>query len=263
MSGTKNRAFRTSLSGYNREDVNKYILEINNTLSEKDTSFADVSKKLADAEARLSALSQEADALRAEKSALENIQATLRETIDTMKDEASALTERATAAEAENARLSARLAEFDIASPEEDKSQKYDRISAQIGDIMISANTSADAIVAAANDHAAKIIADSESEAAILRSRISDTADEMLSRISGELHAGTDSYLYELTNALREMRDSTSAMINDFQKRSRDLSMKVEYYQATLTETVNTALSEMDEKYGIRAADAKTLTDAR
>ncbi len=242
MSDTKNVAFRSAIGGYNREDVNRYILDINRELQEK-SALAD------DAAARASALGAELETVTADKTALEGIRASLQEAIDQLKEENESLREKLAAVEAENARL--------VVSPEDgDKSQKYDRISAQIGDIMISANTSADAIVAAANDHAAKIISDTETEANDIRARLSDAADDMLAEISGELRSSTESYLYELSSALCEMRDNTSAMVADFQKRSRDLSMKVEYYQTTLSDTVNTALRQMDEKYGIRRFSA-------
>ena len=133
-----------------------------------------------------------------------------------------------------------------------DKSEKYDQISAQIGDIMISASTSADAIVAAANEQAAKIMSDTEDEANYIRARLSDAADGMLSRISGELHVSTESCFSELMTALREMRDSTDHMIRDFEKRSHDLGVKVEYYQSTVSDTIEAVLKEMDNKYGIR-----------
>lgn len=243
MSDTKNVAFRSAIGGYNREDVNRYILDINRALQEK-------SAQADEAESRAETLSAELDAITADKTALEGIRASLQEAIDQLKEENEALREKLAAAEAENARLAV--------SPEDgDKSQKYDRISAQIGDIMISANTSADAIVAAANDHAAKIITDTENEANDIRTRLSAAADDMLSEISGELRASTEGYLFELSNALCEMRDNTSAMVADFQKRSRELSMKVEYYQTTLSDTVNTALKQMDEKYGIRRPSAE------
>lgn len=251
MSDTKNVAFRSAIGGYNREDVNKYIIEINRELEAKDTALKESEKNASDALSRVSALESEADTLKADKIALEGVQASLREALDQLKEENAALKESLAAVQREAARLAA----LEAASSEDDKSQKYDRISAQIGDIMISANTSADAIVAAANDHAAKIISDTESEALRTRARLSEAADEMLAKISSELHSSAESCAFEVTNALCDMRDSTAAMVADFEKRSRDLSMKVEYYQTTLTDAVNAALHELDEKYGIRHGD--------
>ncbi|MBQ8746351.1 MAG: hypothetical protein IJZ08_00600 [Clostridia bacterium] len=241
MSDTKNVAFRSAIGGYNREDVNQYILTINRELEEKALAAEESEKKI-------EAITEELDAAKADKDALEGIQASLRESVDQLKEENESLREKLAAAEAEKAQLAERLAEMEKSAEEEEKSQKYDRISAQIGDIMISANTSADAIVAAANTHAAKILSDTESEANTIRTRLNEQATEMLAHISGELHTSAESCMCELITALSEMRDNTAVLIQDFEKRSRDLSLKVEYYQTTLTETIRTALREMDKQ---------------
>ena len=117
---------------------------------------------------------------------------------------------------------------------------------------MINANTSADRIIASANAEAARVVAETEDEAAYIRSRLSDAADEMLSSISMELHTSTENCLSELMTALYEIRDSIAALIADFQNRSRELGEKVQYYQTSVSDTVNKSLAGMDEKYGIR-----------
>ncbi len=248
MSDTKNVAFRSAIGGYNREDVNQYILNINRELEEKDSAAAEAEKKAAEAADRITALTADLDAAKADKEALEGSRSSLSESVDQLKEENDSLREKLAAAEAEKAQLAARLKEMESSAEEEEKSQKYDRISAQIGDIMISANTSADAIVAAANTHAAKILSDTEIEANAIRTRLNAKATEMLAHISGELHTSADSCACELITALTEMRDNTALLIQDFEKRNRELSHKVEYYQATLTETIRSALKELDEK---------------
>ena len=134
---------------------------------------------------------------------------------------------------------------------------KYDKISAQIGDILINANSSADRIVAAANAEATRFMTETEDEATYIRARLSDAADRMLTHISTELHASTDHCLGELMTALREMRDNTEALLADFEKRNRDLKEKVAYYQTSLNDTIHKALTEMDQKYGIRLPNRK------
>ncbi len=258
MRDTKNVVFRSAISGYNREDVNKYILALNREWEEKSAETENALKEAqsgkADAETAVLALKEEADTHRAAVDALSKINATLKESVDQAKEEIASLREKLLAAEQTTATLRAQFAEKEAANATDDKSTKYDRISAQIGDIMISANTSADAIVAAANEHASRIMTETETEANYIRARLSDAADEMLTQISGELHTSTENCLCEMTTALREMRDNASALIQDFEKRSRDLSVKVEYYQTSLSDAVNALLKEMDEKYGIRPA---------
>ncbi len=254
MSDTKNVVFRTALGGFNKEDVNRYILTINKELEEKDSAAAEEKKRAEETEACAATLRGELDSARADKEALESILASLRQSLDETKETLASLTEKCDALTAENERLTARIAELENTAEEEDKSQKYDRISAQIGDIMISANTSADAIVAAANDHAAKIISDTENEAHSIRTRLSQAADTMLTHISGEMRTSADGCVCEMITALTEMRDSTALLIQDFEKRNRDLSVKVEYYQAMLSEAISKTLHELDEKYGVRTS---------
>ncbi len=258
MRDAKNVAFRTAISGYNREDVNKYILSLNREWEEKFSETENTLKEAQEgkncAESAVSALNDSLMALQRDKDALEKINESLKESVEQKNEEIAALTEKLLSAEQEAAALREKLS----LREEDEKSTKYDRISAQIGDIMISANTSADAIVAAANEHASRIMTETETEANCIRTRLSDAADEMLSQISAELHTSTESCLSEMTAALREMRDNASALIQDFEKRSRDLSVKVEYYQTSLSEAVNTRLSEMDKKYAIRPVISPT-----
>ena len=129
---------------------------------------------------------------------------------------------------------------------------KYDQISAQIGDILINANSSADRIVAAANAEATRIMTETEDEATYIRARLSDAADHMLTHISTELHDSTDHCMSELLTALRDMRDSTGSLLAEFEKRNQELKNKVAYYQNTVNDTIHKALTEMDQKYGIR-----------
>ena len=245
MSETKNVAFRSAIGGYNREDVNRYILDLNREFADKEKQAVD---DLAAAESRLAEavadLQKAKDAAAAESTALTA-------ELDAARAELSSLQAKLAGAEETLSSLRRELDERPVLSAA-DKSEKYDQISAQIGDIMISASTSADAIVAAANEQAAKIISETEDEANYIRARLSDAADGMLSRISGELHVSTESCFTELMTALKEMRDSTEHLIRDFEMRSRDLDVKVEYYQSTVSDTIEAVLKEMDDKYGIR-----------
>lgn len=248
MSETKNVAFRSSISGYNRTDVNRYILDLNREFADKEQ---ELNRALSAAEAKCKESDETAGQLRADRdNALHSIDA-LTADLDAARTELAALKAQLTAAEEAAAALRKELEERPAASVA-DKSEKYDQISAQIGDIMISASTSADAIVAAANEQAAKIMSDTEDEANYIRARLSDAADGMLSRISDELHVSTESCYSDLMTVLREMRDNTDHMIRDFEKRSRDLGVKVEYYQSTVSDTIEAVLKEMDDKYGIR-----------
>ncbi len=263
MANGKNVAFRSALSGYNREDVNRYILEMNRDFEERENSIKEASESQS---AQLEEMHALIDSLRKEKEEAEAVIAVLRENTDQLKEENTALKERlqnaesrvdilsgqVDAAEKESASLRSELVKRTQDTEASAKSLKYDQISSQIGDIMINANSSAEQIIAAANTEAGRIVAETEEEAIYIRTRLSDTADEMLSGISERLHLSTENCLSELMSALREMRDSTDALLHDFEKRNLEMSEKINCYHAGVSDTVTKALKEMDEKYGIR-----------
>ena len=263
MSSEKNVAFRSALSGYNREDVNKYILEMNREFEEREHTLKEEAECVSAQLAEISAQSQQ---LKKQLLEAEAVIAALRESSDLLKEKNAALTEQLHAAsaqadtsalcqqkaEAEIIRLQAELQKQTELSQASEKSLKYDQISAQIGDIMINANTSADQIVASANTEAARIMAETEEEAMYIRTRLSDTADEMLSAISERLHISTDHCLTEILSTLRDMRDASDALVRDFGKKAGDLSEKIEEYHTSVSDTVSRSLSDMDVKYGIR-----------
>ena len=270
MENSKNTVFRSALSGYNREDVNRYILDLNRRMEEQQDSIRRTSEET---EARIAdlrkkhdeAVSQTAEAQKAVSEA-ENVIAALREELDHLRHEAENLrnavsteTSRAAAAEDSLAQaqktisaLEQELSSRPAGEDSTEKSQKYDQISSQIGDILINANQSADKILTSAHIQASRIVTETEEEANYIRTRLSDTADEMLTAISAQLHLSTENCVTELMTAVREMRDSADSLVRDLEARSRELNARIEYYQSNVSENIETSLSEMDKKYGIR-----------
>lgn len=267
MANQKDVAFRSALSGYKREDVNAYIIDLNRDFEAREADLraqiAAADARLADADTAAAAAKEETAAAQRAKEEAEAVLTALRESNDNLKEENARLAEQIASLQSQLDAHAAQLAEAKKApsqDPESDeikKSMKYDQISAQIGDILINANSSADRIIASANAEAARIMTETENEATYIHSRLSDAADSMLSQISTELHTSTDHCVSELLTVLREMRDSTSSLLADFENRNRDLKEKVAYYQTSVTETIHRALTEMDQKYGIRLPTKK------
>ena len=260
MAKQRDVAFRSAMSGYNRKDVNAYIIEINREFEAREAELraqiTAAEEATVKTDAELQTAREEMRAALRDKEAAESILAALRESGEALKDENARLTEQIAALQAKVAEAE-KAAALDPESDEIKKSMKYDQISAQIGDILINANSSADRIVAAANAEATRIMTETEDEATYIRARLSDAADRMLSHISTELHNSTDHCLGELLTALRQMRDNTGALLADFEKRNRELKEKVAYYQTTVNDTIHKALTEMDQKYGIRLPNRK------
>lgn len=160
------------------------------------------------------------------------------------------------------------------------KLEMYDKISAQIGDILINANRNADEILSAAKEEAEKIRTDAALEAEMLRSdtntevtrirseteeeanyireRLSDTANQLLSQISGDMHGNIDNCIKEVNTCIQEMQYDTEHMLNVLKSRYHEMNERIQYYQSCVTESVTQKLQDMDEKYGIRQANIRS-----
>lgn len=248
MNTQKDVAFRSSLNGYNREDVNRYILDASRQAEEREAALRQEGEELRQSAAALEAeraeLLARAEHAEAERAAAESILASLRETADRLREENDSLREEAAALR--------RNSEESAACAAAEKTQKYDQISAQIGDIMIHASSSADRIVAQANEQAARILAQTEEEAQYVHTRISQAADETLAQISASLHEATESCLGDLTLTLRELRDHAAALLSECEAKEREMGDRIAYYRSGAADSVSLRLAEMDEKYGIR-----------
>ena len=199
-----NPSFRTSVRGYNKDDINKYIKELNGNfvfatrdyedkiralksdVSEKEQIIAKLQKELSDcrnehAEA-VSAKQEIPSERNTEKSGKndrfsesEALISALRERCEdmlgrlkTLGDEKIKAEVRASEAETRVRELEEKLmSDSEIQKPSEDddlihKAEMYDKISAQIGRIMIDARENSDIIISDAQKQAEKIHEDSE-----------------------------------------------------------------------------------------------------
>ncbi|MBQ7968367.1 MAG: hypothetical protein IJ292_00910 [Clostridia bacterium] len=147
--------FRKSMSGYNREDVNNYIESISSKNYESEEAYK---KKIADLEAKVKELEKEnkeyeenvaaeAEKLRAEKEQGECLILELNEALDKLKTEKNGLIQ-------ENTQLKERVSELEKANESNieafEKSDKYDKVSGQIGSVLLNANARAESIVSEA-----------------------------------------------------------------------------------------------------------------
>jgi len=184
--------------------------------------------------------------------------------------------EKTLASERERAAEEIRIIRESMAAEEEGvayKLEMYDKISAQIGDILLNANRNADDILSAAKEEAekirtdaalevekirndtltetAKIHAETEEEANYIRERLSDTANSLLSQISGDMHINIDNCIKEVNTCIQEMQYDTEHMLSILENRYREMNERVQYYQSCVTDSIEQKLLDMDEKYGI------------
>ncbi len=315
MASTK--MFRSSIGGYNRDDVNSYIKETDSRHAEEidalNAELENLSARLGEALSKIeilendkSALSCEIDALRASEAEfdkkLEERDAKIAETrkeadfyraesqaqinvISSIKAEKDALIAEIEVLKStyeqknENEHDSCESASANDEDRESDayKLGMYNKISSQLGDIMINANRTAEEIVAKAKTEAenikasseaeisqkktecdsdiAKIKSETEEEAAYIRKRLSSVCEELLSRASSELHSSIDSSVREINNYVTDIQYEIKALMTKLGSRSDEMYDRIGYYQSSVSESMDKRLAEMDKKYGITRFD--------
>ena len=269
--------------------------------ADKDRQMADKEEALQDLQKRMHILQAQTESqntviekLREEKDSLEEKTTALRESLEVSEARAAVLeqklaemqeqmessaAEMAKALEAEKVRAEAEIAQFKAAFTEDEEStgykiQMYDRISGQIGDILLGANRNADDILNTAKEDADRmrsetaeeleknrsdlqseifrIRQETEQEAISIRERLAETAETMLSGISEEMHANIENCLKELATCMTEVEYDTETMLQTMQKRYREMNDRIQYYQSCVQEHVDKHLRDMEQKFGIR-----------
>lgn len=212
MADNKNVIFRNSLKGYNKSDVNSYLLKMTEDFEKKEKELrgrlSECEAELQNASEKLSVLDEsqgETEALRlrikeleeAEKSAeTEKISATddkysaaiaeKQRTIDEQNLKIENLTR-----ELEELKKNAESNKETVQSYEETvkKARMYEKTSANIGDVIISANRTAEEIVFAAKEKARIIYEESEKAAEERRREISEASKRVLDGIFAKFKA--------------------------------------------------------------------------
>ena len=153
------------------------------------------------------------------------------------------------------------------------KLDMYDKISGQLGNILLNANRSADELLNDARTEAdhirsevdlecekkrldcdaavAKIKAETEEEAAYIRDHLSQTASALLSSVSADLHASAENCVRELSTCITDMEYEIKTLLVKLNGRSDDMNALIAYYQNTVEEGIESKLKAMDDKYGI------------
>lgn len=171
--------FRTAIGGYNKEDINNYIREINADFLTATREFEDrinsLEKAVRERDDNLSELKKEIGLLSADKKAAEEADAlvmALRERCETMAEEVAKLKEDKLASDLREEASARRIEELqsiidELRQQEEDgelshKAEMYDKMSGQLGRVMLDARENAGEIVAQAQKNAAAVRAEAE-----------------------------------------------------------------------------------------------------
>lgn len=160
----------------------------------------------------------------------------------------------------------------------------YDKISSQLGDILINANRNADDLITSAKEDAERLRAEVDAEceqkraecdtyvaqtkaeideeASYIRERLSRTANELLTAISDDLHGSIEHCIHEINTDFTDIQYEFKTLLSKIAARSNELNDHVNYYQSCVADGIEEKLSVLDEKYGIHRHDNGDVTNA-
>lgn len=207
--------FRESFRGYNRDDVKAYIEQLNIIFARKET---DLRAYISDLENKVNALSEQAANSHTDA-------------------EYNELTQKLEKAENEIKRISDERA----ANDEEEKSKLYDSMSAQVGNIIISANANADKIVSDAREVASRIRSEADIYASRVKADAEKSRDEIVSNINnkardfavecvtqyGTIIGETNVKLENVANTLKSRSEN---LLSSLEARAKDIESNLNIY---------------------------------
>ncbi len=216
--GDKRISFRKSMSGYNKDDVNSYIEQMSIKLSDAEAEYQ---KKIGELENKIKELEANAGQVEELSKKLEesdNLIAKLNETVDNLNIEKNELIK-------ENAVLQSQAKETELRAENSEvveKSNKYDQVSGQIGELILNANAKAETIVNEA-----------QIKARINANTIIDSAMEKLSKLNEKYVGEITSKTVQLTEELRAISLSADSFRvntqNSLENECKEIKESIEY----------------------------------
>lgn len=229
--------FRSAINGYNRDDVNKYILE--------------TSKKFKEAQ---EASKEKIEILTAKLAKLESHDVTKTEEL---QKNVESLTSTVQSLKEENDKLKADLAAATVNSEKTGEAAGYDALSQQIGSILISANTTASTILSNASSDAEKLRADAENELFKVKMKISAEAESVLSKFTAEMTNVLDQCITELQGTVSAVQSETAAITTTIEQKNKEMNEKVECYKKLMRDSLAVKLADMQKGFDQRSDGSK------
>ena len=275
MADTKNVVFRTAIKGYNKSDVNEYLVR----MSEESTAREDAARERAlraEKEAReyeleiedlksdseklrteLSETVEELNKARAEINELESrpieidtegialrdqkigeqeaIIAKQFEEIDSLREQLAKANELQKEADDENARYEELMR----------KAQLYDKTSANIGDAIISAKKTAEEIVAAAKEEARILTDRAQKELEDKRKAIEESSQRAFESIFSKLLAAASENRKEVAGASAYAAQVFEKAISEIKARNESANTKLKNYEDSLWKSIRDDLDSI------------------
>lgn len=211
--------FRNSRKGYDKNDVNRYIEDMNLRFA---TTEEELRGRIRELEAQLaaqpSAIDTEAMAERLAQLSLAH---------ETLQNEAESLRTALTEAESKLAAAEEALTKSLPAEDPAPKALSYEEAGSRLGNILLKANLDADRIVAEAEDEGKRRLADAEKSADGIRLDAVVTARLMTERAKEKLAALTSEYLAAVTAFSEESAGEYRKLCEELKDKFRQADISI------------------------------------
>jgi len=194
------------MSGYNKEDVNNYILSLNRTIEEtrkhNEKTLADYNERAEDADKHILELESE---LMAEKEKNQHLEKSLCE-LSTIRYECEAKDEELSSLRALVAQLEEKIAGYEAQSDgEKEKAEHYDSLCSKAGEILVIASSTAEDILNRANTEALKIVGDANTKKDLMLKTFSESVDAAADDINSYIRSAVDRCVVKINESVREV----------------------------------------------------------
>lgn len=230
--GNNGKLFRSAVGGFNRDDVNNYIMKQSREFAEREEKLNDTVSELRAELDTLRLKAEEAEQLRALTAEAE---ATVRELEDKVRDLEAKLSEE---------REERSLAEAAVEALSEHCADN-EKLKAEAGSIIVNASRAADDMLKRAEDTSKQLVAESERLALEARARVQSTLDKIISDLKEDIQSGTDSCIREFRNYADDITYSSKSLVTELERKYNEMAGKISYYRDTLEESVTGRVEQL------------------
>ena len=206
--------FRESFRGYNRDDVKAYIEQLNIIFARKE---AELQAQISELENKVNCMSDQPVSAHSD-------------------EEWNDLSKKLSDAEAEIARLN----EARSNEAEAEKSKLYDEMSAQVGNIIISANSNADKIILDAKEEASRVRCDAEAYATATKAEADKIRDEIIGNVNSKVRDFAVECVTQYGTIIGEtnvkleciaenLKTRSSYLLNSLESKSKEIESKINF----------------------------------
>lgn len=220
------QSFREAFRGYNKSDVNEYIEKSNQRFSQAETKYK-----------------EEIERLKKELSSKNSDRET--ERISLLNDEVAKLTDELKTARESLDKLNA---EKDAAVAASDKSDIYEKMSSELGNVLILANNDAERMISDAQKKSDEMIENAKKEADDIRSEAKIQAEKLINSVNEKLRVLSASCIDEYSTAFEDFRTNLKKLTDTMTEKTATLRSDVSSMKATVGKQLEEQFGEIVNK---------------